>query len=201
MLSIGSSNCEILVLAQKNVCFLGLGSNLPYGNLSPAETVRAAIEALSDAGVSEIKTSPFYGTSPVPKSDQPDFVNCVVTGQTSLKAAALLHACQRIEMSFGRKRDDRWGARTLDVDILSYNNDVVPARADWQAIASRAAEGAVIPDLVLPHPQLHRRAFVLVPLCDLVPGWAHPVFGSCADDLLKVLPKSERLGVWAFSGD
>lgn len=172
-------------MTQKKPFWLSLGSNLPYGELQPVDVLKAAIAELESAGLEQITVSRFYQTEPVPKSDQPNFVNCAVAGQTTHDAQGLLKLCQSIEQSFERDRTTRWGARTLDIDIIGYDRSIWPSFDEWHAIASAMCAETTMPELVLPHPFMHLRAFVLEPLCDVAPDWQHPVFGSTAQDLLS----------------
>lgn len=129
--------------------YLGLGSNLG----DRARFLSDAIRLLRGlTGVRVTAVSPVYETKPVGLVDQPDFLNLVVAVETNLRPAQLFAACQGVENALGRKRDVRWGPRTLDIDILCYGS---LTSAD--------------PALTLPHPRLVERAFVLVPLATLAP--------------------------------
>ncbi len=185
-------------MAEKKLCWLALGSNLPHGGMEPLQVIRAAIAALKDLGLDQIKISGFYRTEPVPKSDQPDFINCVITGETSHKALEILDICQSVEQSFGRDRSIRWGARTLDIDIIDYDHQLYPSIDTWHAVADNMEATTVMPELLLPHPFMHQRAFVLRPLCDLVPDWRHPVYRKTAADLLSEQPEQDRASLVAL---
>lgn len=156
------------------VAYIGLGSNLG----DPRAQVGRAIEALARLpGCTLGRRSSLYCTTPVGPMPQPEYVNAVVSITTGLAPLGLLAALQGIEHDHGRVRDGtRWGPRTLDLDLLLYG--------DWQLR---------LPDLVLPHPELANRAFVLVPLAEIapttlqVPGLGHP------QDLLAAL--GDRDGV------
>ena len=157
--------------------YLGIGSNLPstaYG--SPAANCRVAIARLQETGFIVLAQSRFYETAPVPRSDQPWFVNCVVGVATDLTPPAALGACLAVEESMGRVRSVRNAARIVDIDVLI-----------WHDLALDA------PDLVLPHPRLHRRAFVLLPLSDIAPGWRHPTLGAGIGDLISKLPADQEI--------
>lgn len=182
-------------MTEKKLCWLALGSNLSYGDMQPIEVLEAAIAALKDAGLDGVEVSFFYRTAPVPKSDQPDFINCVVTGCADHSALEMLEVCQSIEMSFGRDRVVRWGARTLDIDILNYGDQIYPSLEEWHAVANNVSPDTEMSKLVLPHPYMHARAFVLKPLSDVVRLWRHPVYNRTADDLYSDLPADDRAGV------
>lgn len=136
--------------------FLGLGSNI--GDV--AGQMQAALESLGDTqGVSVTAVSPLYRTAPEGGVEQSHFVNAVVEVRTSLTPHQLLWVCQRLEAESGRVRDQRWGPRTLDVDILAIEGEAVSE-----------------PDLQVPHPRAAVRAFVVVPWADLCPDFQlqHP---------------------------
>ena len=160
---------------------VAIGSNLAApGFASPQDTVESAVAELPATGIAVVARSPWYLSEPVPASDQPWFVNGVVAAATELPPEALLARLLALETRFGRERAARNAARSLDLDLLDYDGR-------RYAIAT----------LVLPHPRLHERRFVLAPLCDVAPDWRHPKLGMTAAELLARLPPSQpirRLG-------
>lgn len=149
---------------------IGLGANLPGpGGKSPRENCEAALVALAAAGVGIVRCSRWYCSAPVPVSDQPWFVNGVAWVDTEMEPSSLLALLHRIEETFGRERRTVNAARPLDLDLLSYHDLVL--------------EGS----LRLPHPRLHERAFVLIPLGEICPGWRHPVGGESVEHLIAAL--------------
>jgi len=132
-----------------STAYLGLGGNLGDRLNYLVEAVRALN---TEPGVSVEKVSSIYETTPVGVVDQPYFLNLVVQVTTALSARELLMRCLRIETNFGRVRTERWGPRTLDVDVLWFDGKSVNE-----------------PDLTLPHPRMATRAFVLVPLAEIAP--------------------------------
>ena len=155
---------------------IALGGNLPSWVGEPRTTCEAALAALEDAGVRITKRSSWYATAPVPASDQPWFINGVVAAETDLTPAGLLALLHGVEAAFGRVREQKNGARTLDLDLLAYEDLV------------QSTENPL-----LPHPRLHERAFVLVPLAEIAPDWRHPARGLRADALLAGIPADAGL--------
>ena len=143
-----------------NNAYVALGANLG----DPAATVRAAFGALANLPESRVvHGSSLYRTAPVGITEQPEFINAVAQLETTLAPEALLDALFDIELRFGRIRADKNGPRTLDLDLLLYNDQFLE-----------------LPRLTLPHPRLHLRAFVLHPLAEIAPDLLIPGRGSIA---------------------
>jgi 2-amino-4-hydroxy-6-hydroxymethyldihydropteridine diphosphokinase len=140
--------------------FIGLGANLG----EPEVQVRRALAALAAMPRTRlIASSSLYRSAPVGVGPQPDFINAVAEIRTRTQARALLGALLEIEARFGRRRDSPGAARTLDLDLLMYGEDII------------AEDG-----LVVPHPRMHQRAFVLAPLAEIAPDLVIPGRGSVA---------------------
>ncbi len=144
---------------------IGLGSNLGDRLGSLTEAVRRLGEFVGETHISVV-----YETEPVGYANQPPYLNAVVVGITDLEPLALLHQLQQIETDLGRTRSFANAPRTIDLDLLLYD-DVVRDT----------------PELTLPHPRLHERFFVLAPLVELEPTWRHPRLGQSLDELLASL--------------
>lgn len=142
--------------------YIALGTNLGDRKTN----LRAAIEAMPP-DVKVVEKSHIYETPPWGYEDQPAFLNMVVKAETSLEPESLLKYLKQIEAELGREKSVRWGPRLIDLDILFYDDLVIES-----------------PPLVIPHPRLHERAFVLVPLADIAPDLVHLVFHRKIGDLM-----------------
>lgn len=149
---------------------IAYGANLNSSIGAPEKTYAKLPEILLQHGIEVLKASPLYKTAPVPVSDQPDYYNGVLTVQAALQPVDLLKALHVIEKALGRNRTVQNAARGIDLDVIAYD-DVV------------TAAGAVI----IPHPRMHDRDFVLRPLCDIAPDWQHPARMRTAKQLLNAL--------------
>jgi len=139
------------------ICYIGIGSNL--GNA--LKNCQHAVESLSlTAGVEITRVSPFYKTEPVGIENQNMFINAVVEIRTVLSARNLFQALQGIEKDMGRDREVKGGPRIIDLDLLFYGQEVIQDA-----------------DLIVPHPEIQRRRFVLEPICEIASYLIHPDFG------------------------
>jgi len=161
----------------------------------PLETMKAAIKAVESEHIRITESSRHFDTPAFPAGSGPNFVNGVFAVSTSFDASELLAHLHRIEAEFGRKRTTRWGARTLDLDILAVGQEIRPNRMVWdkwfqlppELQASSAPE-----ELILPHPRMQDRGFVLVPLCDVASDWIHPILDKTAQQLCDDLPENVK---------
>ena len=155
---------------------IGIGGNLESPQFGPPrDTLSAALAALEAQGISVLTRSGWYRSQPIPPSDQPWFINAVASLATKLSACELLDVLQAIESRLGRVRGERNAARVLDLDLLDYNGEVRET-----------------PTLVLPHPRLHERRFVLAPLADIAPDWRHPLLSLTAAQLLARIATEQQ---------
>ncbi len=144
--------------------YLGLGSNLG----DRIELLRKAIRMINEAAGKVVALSSVYETEPLGLESGGDFLNLVLSLETDLSPSGLLGRILMIESKLGRVRcETRYTSRTIDIDILLYNNEIIEKEA-----------------LSIPHPRLHQRKFVLMPLTELVPGLVHPVSGKTVTELL-----------------
>jgi len=147
--------------------YIGLGSNLGDKRKNLDDAVRLLTEV---PGIDAVKVSSYYETEPVGYEEQGLFLNAVARVETSLSPKELLVTCHNIENRLGRVRTVRWGPRTIDLDILLFGGSIIN-----------------MPELEIPHPLMHERAFVLEPLCELDPDVLHPVLKKTVKELLNSL--------------
>jgi len=169
----------------------------------PAETVAAAFRALDNGRIRVVAQSRLYRTPFVPAGAGPDVINAAALLGTDLAPGALLQALHRIETDFDRTRAARWGSRTLDLDLLMVGQRVMPDRdtfLHWQAMPVADQQTQAPEELILPHPQMAARAFVLVPAAEVAPGWRHPVFGETLAEMLAALPGEDVAAVRPLEG-
>jgi len=159
--------------------FLGLGSNL--GDREAA--LEGALERLAVLGFRVTRRSSLWLTEPVGGPPQGWFLNAVAEGETALRPEALLEACLATEREMGRVRAERNGPRTIDVDILFFGD-----------------ERCASPGLVIPHPRLHERRFVLEPLAEIAPRFVHPALGLTVRELLARCPDASLVRPHAPAG-
>lgn len=155
------------------VVYLSLGSNLD----DRVGYIQQAVSLLSKADDFKIvRTSTLYETEPWGNKDQEWFINAVIEAKTNFSPTELLHHCQQVEQNLGRIREGvpRWGERTIDIDILLYGKEIIN-----------------LPELTVPHPRMHERAFVLVPMLELVPLLKHPILNKSISELHEALVAPE----------
>ncbi len=177
---------------------IALGANLPAAGLTPRKTLDHAVDMLgADPEIKVAARSRWYRSPAFPPGSGPDFVNGAARLESALAPAALLARLHAVEAALGRVRPARWAPRACDIDLLAMGDTVLPdreAQARWMGLAPEAA-GAEAPEgLVLPHPRLQERAFVLLPLAEIAADWVHPVSGRSVAQMRDDLPREARDG-------
>jgi 2-amino-4-hydroxy-6-hydroxymethyldihydropteridine diphosphokinase len=184
------------------LAFVAVGSNLASKQGNSLQTVENAVLAVAKATETTAQISRFFRTPAYPLNSGPDFVNAVFAIRWTAGAADLLTILHKIEREFGRLRTVRWGARVLDLDLLALGQTVLPDFAEqekWRDLSAEQA-GQIAPDtLILPHPRLQDRAFVLVPWADIAPDWAHPSTGLTVRQMMDALPEVDRASMTALT--
>ena len=154
-----------------HTAYVALGSNLG----DKEANLRRALELVQQRGVEVVKTSSFICTEPYGVTDQPQFLNGVCEVRTSLAPLALLHTLLEIEQEMGRVRLRHWGERNIDLDLLLYEDVVMDT-----------------PELILPHPDMQNRDFVLLPLAEIAPEIIHPTLQKTISELVISLSAHSR---------
>jgi 2-amino-4-hydroxy-6-hydroxymethyldihydropteridine diphosphokinase len=159
------------------VILIALGANLSSETGTPLQTLRASLSALSRSGVTPLRVSRAFETPAWPDPSDPPFVNAVASVETDLDPSALMAVLHQVEDAFGRVRSARNAPRSLDLDLIDYEG--------------RVESGA----LILPHPRMETRGFVLIPIADIAPDWRHPVSRKPVADLIGALDAGQRAAI------
>jgi len=169
---------------------IALGANLPSAHGTPVDTLDRAVAMLGEDGMDVTARSRWYASPAWPAGAGPDYVNGAVVVRGA-GGAPLLEALHRIEAALGRTRKaGRWDARACDLDLLCTGGTVMPDAQTWHAVVAGPAEAAR-PGLVLPHPLMHLRAFVLVPMVEVAGDWRHPMLGRTVAEMVAALPPED----------
>ena len=160
----------------KNTAFVALGANLKKNkDLSLQENIQNALKYFPEQNIKLIEISNWYKSEPFPKSSQPWYINSVAKISTNKSPEHLLNSLHEIEELYGRKRNKLNEARTLDLDLIDFNGIIKKKNP------------------ILPHPRMHLRKFVLLPLRDIEPKWLHPCFKTKINELLLLYTKNQKI--------
>tara|TARA_R110002124_G_scaffold10537_28_gene52438 strand:+ start:5081 stop:5602 length:522 start_codon:yes stop_codon:yes gene_type:complete len=155
--------------------YIALGANLPSAGRSPAETMAAALAMLGSRGLQRVARSSDWHSPAWPDPSAPAYVNAVASVETRLGPRSLLNLLHEVEAEFGRTRHKRWESRVLDLDLLDYRGELHRDEAGME----------------VPHPRMTGRAFVLLPLAEIAPGWREPGEGRTIEALIKALQPAD----------
>lgn len=182
---------------------VAIGSNATSFAGGPRETVAEALEILQHTFnvYDDFSASPLYSTPAFPAGSGPDFVNAACCFSMMRAPQGLLEDLHGVEETFGRERTHRWGQRTLDLDLIAVGQTIAPNPATqtrWRTLPLDAQKSDTPDQLILPHPRVQDRAFVLVPLADIAPDWVHPQTGDSVTDMLAKCSEEDRRDVVAI---
>lgn len=184
-----------------NFMLVAIGGNAASQAGNPRETVLAGLAALR-AVFADVKVSRLYQTPAFPAGSGPDFINAACAFHSVLPARSVLDHLHAIEAEFGRTRTLRWGQRTLDLDLIACGQTIAPDLATfihWRDMDPADQKTRTPGELILPHPRLQDRAFVLVPLADVAADWTHPVLGRTVTQLRDDLGAGARAEITALA--
>lgn len=180
---------------------IALGSNAASNWGDVGSTLRCALEKLLEHLGPEQRISRFYETPAFPAGSGPAFINSVVEHRSDRPAPDILQILHQIEAEAGRARDLRWGPRCLDLDLLAIEDHVYPSRVvfeRWRRLGLEQQMKLAPEELILPHPRLQDRAFVLGPLLDIAEEWQHPILGKTVRQMWAALPQTMRSEIVAL---
>ncbi|MEM7520553.1 MAG: 2-amino-4-hydroxy-6-hydroxymethyldihydropteridine diphosphokinase [Pseudomonadota bacterium] len=173
---------------------IALGGNVPTAEGGPAHTLKEGLKSLARREIEVKDVSRFYATPCFPKGAGPDYVNAAALLMSDDTPEMLMQVLHEVEAEFGRARTQRWGQRTLDLDLLAVDAEVWPdekTNAQWRALPMEEQMQNAPDTLILPHPRLQDRAFVLVPLADIAPDWRHPILDLSVREMLACLSEQD----------
>lgn len=184
-----------MTLTEKQL-LVAFGTNKGFGEMSPEMLINEAAQCLSAALGAKLRLSGLFRTPCFPAGAGPDYVNAaaVMTLRHIMSPDTILQHLHQVEARFGRQRSTRWAARTLDIDLLAMGEAILPdaaTQAHWQGLSVDDQQRQTPDHLILPHPRLQDRAFVLVPLADIAADWRHPVLALSVREMLAALPARE----------
>lgn len=179
-------------------CLIAMGANIWQEGQEPSSALDKAVAALQSREIRLEKASSRYATPCFPPGAGPDFVNAALSVSTDLSPTMLLERLHEIEAEMGRVRTLRWGPRVVDLDLIAAGDAVCPDAstwAEWAELSTELQTERAPTELILPHPRLQDRAFVLVPVAEIAPDWVHPILNRSARELRDALPDAERAAI------
>lgn len=189
------------MMTNPKIVLISVGSNLTSAIGSPRETVLKARLMVERIVAVDVKMSRLFRSAAFPAGSGPDFVNAGFAFDSDLDPAELLGLLHEIEAEADRERVTRWSPRTLDLDLIAVGEEVAPTKTAWQYWAELPLEQQKVDtpkELILPHPRLQDRPFVLVPLSDLAPDWRHPVLRRTIGEMCAALDPEQMKGLHAI---
>jgi 2-amino-4-hydroxy-6-hydroxymethyldihydropteridine diphosphokinase len=184
------------IMMQKSIsCLVLIGSNQEWSEFSSKDVLAQALRYFGGVELNVRLISRFYETPAFPIGSGPNYVNAALELNTTLDPDSVLRQFHMIEAEIGRIRDIRWGQRTIDIDLIACGDLVRPdmaTHAHWVGLSLEKQMQHAPDELILPHPRMQDRAFVLGPLMDIAPDWRHPVSGLTVSEMFNALPQSAK---------
>lgn len=180
---------------------IALGSNLASNAGDSSYILAQALVSLCEKDLEICAVSRFFRTPCFPAGAGPDYVNAAVLVSSGQSAGAILAHLHAIEHQFGRERQQRWGMRTLDLDLLALEQTILPdsrTQRHWMDLRLASQQKLTPKQLILPHPRLQDRAFVLVPMADIAADWCHPLLNKTVREMCENLPAEDVAQVQAL---
>ena len=177
------------------VYLISLGSNLADTPKERCEQLQIALKLMEDDATSVLAESRYYRTPAFPPGSGPEFVNAAARISSDHPPERFLNHLHAIEARLGRERHARWAARSCDLDLLACEDLVLPNRETvqtWIDLPLEIQKRVAPQQLIVPHPRMQDRGFVLVPLADIAPNWRHPLLNKSIAELLEAIPEGER---------
>ena len=185
-----------LTMRHFQTALIALGANLPFADGTPLQTLQRVVKIFPSVNLAVPSVSRFFATPCFPAGAGPDYVNAAALLQIekNMSADDLLASLHQLEATFGRQRKQRWGMRTLDLDLLALGDVILPDAAiqtRWRNLDPALQTTQTPGELILPHPRMQDRAFVLLPLADVAPDWRHPLLNKTVLQMLAALPAAD----------
>ena len=177
---------------------VALGANVTSDAGNPQKTLEIALRLINLREINVMRVSSLWRTPAFPSESGEEFVNAVASVRCSLTPLELLETLHEIENQLGRVRTKRWEPRSCDLDVIACGDIVAPNRDEVRrlmALGLSAIDEPPPDQLVLPHPRMHERGFVLAPMAEVAPDWRHPVLGKTTNELLAELPAENLEGM------
>ncbi len=184
-------------MGERAPLLIALGANLPSAVGAPRSTLEAALAALEARGFRVAARSRWWRTPAWPPGAGPEFVNGAALLDGPDDPAEALAALHAVEAELGRRRSGRWEPRVCDLDLIASGARVLPDAATVRGWIAREGDDRLTapPGLLLPHPRMQERGFVLRPLAEIAPGWRHPLLGATVAEMLAALPAEALTGI------
>lgn len=177
---------------------VALGANVASTVGKPHETLQIALKLINRKAIDVLRVSSWWRTPAFPAESGDDFVNAVATLRSALAPSDILAQLHEVEAELGRVRQKRWEPRSCDLDLIAYEDQIAPDQTEvsrLMALGMTAVDQPPPDQLILPHPRMHERGFVLAPMAEVAPDWCHPILGKTTAELLADLPAENLEGM------